>query len=673
MSGAAVTRGAHGDDVVSHIAPDDRRHAQRRAVGRGAGLVATLVLAIVYAATAARDVTFWDAGELATAIGTWGIPHPPGTPLYVAIGRALMLLLPGASPVQAGIALSVLASAAAGGVAAATMAAALVHRDGDARDATIVGAAAGVAAGAMGSVWLNATEAEVYGVALACSAAQLALAWRAHARDDDRARAAVLTVAALSLPLHLSAIVSAPAALLLACTAPDGTIRWRSWIGSGALLFAVVLASTGRLAFAAACLVVVALAGRAAGHETRWLARGAFGVALASSAVLVLWLRARHAPWLAQGDPSTWSRFVAVVAREQYAVAGPWPRRAPLWLQVGNLFQYADWQLLLSVWSDVVPHVVRTPATVALAGLGALGARTHWRAHRPSARAWALLVLLGSLGVVALLNLRAGPSFGHGVLAEGAAREARERDYFFALAFWGWGAWAALGAATIARRRGAVALAVLLVAGNWHAISRRDPNADALPRAVAAALLADAPPEALLLTAGDNDTYPTWYLQGVERVRPDVRTVVWPLLGAPWYVTESWQVLGTRPIPRGAFAGGAVERAAALVAGWRAAGRPVAVSIAVPSTDRAALAAGAGIACWVRRGTVDVAAAPSAPGTCPPRVDVAATTASARRLARWETVPAPRVSPDGMATAWRALLRCPGAGELFLERACNLR
>ena len=633
-----------------------------------AGLAAAVVLAACYAATAARDVTFWDAGEFATAIGTWGIPHPPGTPLYVMLARTLALLLPGVSPVQAGIATSVVASAAAGGVAAWAMARALGR--------PVVGAAAGVAAGAMGSVWLNATEVEVYGVALACVAAQWALAWRAHVHDDDRARAATCAAAALAVPIHLSALVPAPAALLLACTARDGTVRWRAWVGGGGCLFAVALASTGRLIAALVVLGAVALAGRLAGGTLRWLPRAALGTALAASAVLVLWLRARHAPWLAQGDPSTWERFVAVVAREQYAIAGPWPRRAPWWLQLGNVAQWADWQVLLSAWGDVTPHPVRTTATVAMALLGAIGARAHWRAHRATARAWGALLAFATLGVAAALNLRAGPSYGHGILTPGTPREARERDYFFAMGFWAWGAWAAVGAATLAGPAGAPLLALAVVAGNWRAVSRRTPDADRLPRAFAAALLADAPREALLLTAGDNDTYPAWYLQGVEGTRRDVRVVVTPLLGAPWYVTESWRAIGARPLPRGAFDGGALDRAAALAAGWRAAGRPVAVALTMTATERAALARGAAIACWQRRGLVDVAVTPGADGRCPARIDVAAAQGAAARLAAWERRPPPPRGPDGTAAAWRAMLRCPGAaarGDTLLERACNLR
>ena len=69
----------------------------------------------------------------------------------------------------------------------------------------------------------------------------------------------------------------------------------------------------------------------------------------AASAVVVLLVRAGHDPALNQGNPSTWSALLDVVARRQYAVAPLWPRQAPLWLQVGNLFEYADWQFALGL------------------------------------------------------------------------------------------------------------------------------------------------------------------------------------------------------------------------------------------------------------------------------------------------------------------------------------
>ncbi len=646
-------------------------------------LSVAVVLLSIYLSTASSTLTFWDASEFATAIGTFGIPHPPGTPLYVALGTSLWHIVPVITPVQAGTLLSAGATALA-----CALAAAIVAR---VAGRTAPAICAGVAAGAMGTVWLNATETEVYAVSLLAVAVQCALAWRAFTEDDDRARIALAYVAALSVPLHLSALVATPAALLLAQTSRSGAVRWRLLAGCAALVLATMLFSRGAIVAAGTLLAIAATVSvvRAPdGSSGRWLRHAALVTVLGWSAVLMLLLRARQLPYLDQGDPSTLARLVDVIARAQYDVAPLWPRRAPLWLQLGNVAQYADWQVALALWNDVVPDWRRTPFTVLALLLGAVGAVAHWRTHRPTARAMLALIALASVGIVLQLNLRAGPSYGVGVLPEGAPHEARDRDYFFALAFWCWGLWIGIGGWALARRaRHRTALAALvpaaLVAGNWRGVTRNvAPDRD-VARAIATELLLEAPRFGILFTAGDNDSYPVWYRQAVDSVRPDVRVVVTSLLPANWYFRERATAVRLAVADTLALRTG-MARGAALAREVLARGAQVGVSIAMAADQRDELGRAAGVTCWRRVGLLDIG---SRHERCPPRIDLQQVYAAASRL---QPVAAgvPRQSTDGMIAAFRTLARCPRAAAAMamiggasidsatgrlLDLTCNLR
>lgn len=144
----------------------------------------------------APGVTFWDAGEFIAAAHGFGIPHPPGTPLYVALGRSWIIatgwLLGSARAMNL---LSALCTAMAGGLTAL-----MIARETRASDAGASwgAAGAGLVAGLMFSVWSNATETEVYAVALLHVVLMLLCA--AEADDGPRgARWTLLTAYLIAL------------------------------------------------------------------------------------------------------------------------------------------------------------------------------------------------------------------------------------------------------------------------------------------------------------------------------------------------------------------------------------------------------------------------------------------------------------------------------------------
>ncbi|HEY6867830.1 MAG TPA: DUF2723 domain-containing protein [Candidatus Eisenbacteria bacterium] len=76
------------------------------------GLLVLGVAAVVYLLTLTPTVPFWDSGEFIAVSNILGVPHPPGTPFYVMLGR-LATLVPIATIAQRVNGLSAVASALA--------------------------------------------------------------------------------------------------------------------------------------------------------------------------------------------------------------------------------------------------------------------------------------------------------------------------------------------------------------------------------------------------------------------------------------------------------------------------------------------------------------------------------------------------------------------------------
>src|SRR5215471_21045406 len=80
-----------------------------------AALLVSLATLVLYLLTLAPSTAMWDTSEYIAAAYTFGLPHPPGNPLFVIVGRAFSLL-PIAPSVASRInVLAAIASAAAAG------------------------------------------------------------------------------------------------------------------------------------------------------------------------------------------------------------------------------------------------------------------------------------------------------------------------------------------------------------------------------------------------------------------------------------------------------------------------------------------------------------------------------------------------------------------------------
>ena len=627
--------------------------------------IAGAVLLVVYLATLAPDVTFWDAGEFIASARSLGIPHPPGTPLFVlllAVWARLFAFLPYA------VACNLFSAVCT--ATAAVLAAALVRggprlERGRNDGWYVMGAI--LCAGGMSTVRLNATETEVYAASMALVGITLAVAERAGRSASARWRVLTAYLIVLAAPLHLSALVAAPVAVYLAASSDDGLIDWQTAVALSGVTVAAIGAGRASLVLGLVGVAMVVASAPIAGQMWRSIPRQTPGATrlifvslVAASAVLMLLVRAPHDPAINQGNPSTPAALFEVIARRQYDVPGLWPRSAPLWLQLANWFEYADWQVALSLGATAVVTVGRTAFTIVFVALGLIGASAQRGADPRRWRALLLLFACGSIGVALYLNMRASPSFGWGILPPNATREARERDYFFVLGFWAWGLWAGYGAVILAQRLRVrpvfgVFIAALPLALNWTAVTRRHQPEASLPRWLGQALLESSPQNAVLFVDGDNDTYPLWFLQQVDSLRRDVTVVTVPLLGAGWYGAELARRHHLLPDRERDLPAG-VPLPTVIANRARELGRPVVASVSLDEQTRNRVGRA-----WRFSGLVyaEDVLADSALAAHRVTTDTAATREWAGRIAKWLNGRRVRGSTDSMDDYALGLLECP--------------
>ncbi len=160
-----------------------------------------------------------------------------------------------------------------------------------------------------------------------------------------------------------------------------------------------------------------------------------------------------------------------------------------------------------------------------------------WQYQRDRKGFWVIIVLFVMTGIAIVVYLNQYPL------------QPRERDYAYAGSFYAFSIWVGLGLCfivdnlrkiipyniilTVAFIFCFLAAPGLLAFQNWD---DHDRSGRYTARDIGSNYLNSCDENAVLLTYGDNDSFPVWYAQDVEGIRTDIRVANLSYLSAGWYI-----------------------------------------------------------------------------------------------------------------------------------------
>jgi hypothetical protein len=510
-----------------------------------AALTAVAVF-ILYCLTLAPSTAMWDTSEYISAAYVFGLPHPPGNPLFVLLGRTFAILPLGGLSVAVKVNLLAAICSALSAAMWFLIAERILVNWLPERWQRITGGVVAATIGATAfTVWNQSVVNEkVYTVAALGLAiiSWLTVRWSddPDGPNADKTLVLIAYLGGLGYANHMMGFLAGPAVLAAVFTRrPNSILRWK-----------LVLACVGALL-------------------------------LGMTPFLTQPIRSAHFPAINEGEPTTWNAFWDNFNRVQYAKPPLLDRQAPffgfdikwngwhlppvtahLYGQLGMYWHYFRWQWFRDPSPTNASAWWQSTLAAVFFLLGALGGWVHWRRDRRSWWYFATFMFTLTLVLIYYLNFK----FGHSQapeLGESVPREVRDRDYFFMVSFAAWGVWAALGLVwvwegvaevfgvekvkvgrttmEVPLRRGwlfatpVLAIAFVPLFLNYHAASRAHQTDT---RDFAHDLLDSVEPYGVLVTAGDNDTFPLWYAQEVEGIRKDVLVLCTSLLNTDWYIRQ---------------------------------------------------------------------------------------------------------------------------------------
>jgi len=179
--------------------------------------------------------------------------------------------------------------------------------------------------------------------------------------------------------------------------------------------------------------------------------------------------------------------------------------------------------------------------------LGLIGLFFHFRKSKKDF--WVVMLLFFMTGIAIVIYLNQTPY------------QIRERDYAYDGSFYAFAIWIGLGVLGLYKlidkyiKKNAIIVAivigtiipVLVLAENYD---DHDRSGRYFAKDFGKNYLNSCDKNAILFVYGDNDTFPLWYVQDVENVRPDVRICNANLLNSDWYIDQmKCKIYNSDPLP----------------------------------------------------------------------------------------------------------------------------
>lgn len=559
-----------------------------------AGVIFIIAL-LLYVKTMAPTVSFWDCGEFIATSYILGVPHPPGSPLYLLVGRIFSML-----PFTDDIGFRVnLISPLTSALAVMFLYLSIVHliRKWRGPVASVNDAVISYGSAAVGALtfmvtdshWFNAVEAEVYSVSTFLTAFVVWLILRWSQKDEVKSHVHYILLLAyvlgLATGIHLLNLLTLPfVALVIYFRRREFT-----WPGLGAVvaitavifvtIYKGVIKGLPQLAdlfnvYAVVVVVLILLAATAWVIQQRLknssiILTSLLLIVVGYSTYATIFIRSHHDPAIDENDPETTQAAVAYLEREQY---GDWsitdrarwtPATRSRYSGVADFvwnYQFRKMYLRYFLWQFAGRGPSGDP------GVSAIGATpnedgVNWRQF-----GLPLALLLGLFGMgyhmqkdwkhgLAVLSLFVVTGLLVILYLNQPDPQPRERDYSYVGSFFAWSIWIGIGVAGVLesltrRLKGErlervvlptaliilfMAMPGMMVRASYH---QHDRSGNYVAWDYSYNLLNSCAENGILFTNGDNDTFPLWYLQEVEGIRKDVRVVNLSLLNTDWYIRQ---------------------------------------------------------------------------------------------------------------------------------------